>query len=126
MPIFESGSRWQPVLLLSVSTMSLRNNLPIAIDSTTSKQSDATTDTSLKALPLNHQLEQIALFLAEAWKADHSDIPSDSKADFTECVAYVTAEMATAATLVGGAVGLEILTGGGSIAARTVCQRLFL
>jgi hypothetical protein len=104
-------------------------NLPITIDSTTSKKPDSTTDsttgTNLRALSLNHQLEQIALFLAETWKDEHFDLHSHSKADFTECVAYVTAEMAVAANLVGGAVGLEILTGGGSIAARTVCQRLF-
>jgi hypothetical protein len=110
---------------LSSSMMNSRN-LPITINSTVSKQTDTTTDTNLRALPLNYQLEQIALFLAEAWKDEHFDPDSDPKADFTECVAYVTAEMAIAATLVGGSVGLEILTGGGSIAARRVCQRLFL
>jgi hypothetical protein len=67
--------------------------------------------------------EELALFVAQAWKDDHPDADS-TEANFENCVAHVTHEMDVAAIAVGGITGLEILTGGGSEAACTVCKQI--
>jgi len=73
---------------------------------------------------LEHELEKLALFVAQTWRDDYPDAQAVSKADFDACVSYVTAEMAKAGTAVGGAAGLAILTGGGSAAGCVACQRI--
>ncbi|MBW4470844.1 MAG: hypothetical protein KME45_10650 [Stenomitos rutilans HA7619-LM2] len=69
-------------------------------------------------------LETLALFLAQAWKDDHPHAVADFEEDVNQCILAVTTELAIAAKAVGGPVGLEILTGGGSAAARAVCKRV--
>ncbi|MGJ3253542.1 MAG: hypothetical protein ACFE0J_20770 [Elainellaceae cyanobacterium] len=71
-----------------------------------------------------HELEKLALFIAQTWRDDHLDAQAASKTDFDTCVSYVTAEMAKAGTVVGGPVGLAILTGGGSAAGCVACRRI--
>lgn len=69
-------------------------------------------------------LETLALFLAQAWKDDHPHAIAESEEDVNQCILAVTNELAIAAKAVGGPVGLEILTGGGSAAARAVCKQV--
>lgn len=69
-------------------------------------------------------LEPLARFLAQAWKDDHPDVIAESEDDLKQCLWAVTAELAIAAKAVGGPVGLEILTGGGSAAAYAVCKQV--
>ncbi|XGW00331.1 MAG: hypothetical protein ACAF41_15520 [Leptolyngbya sp. BL-A-14] len=69
-------------------------------------------------------LEVLALFLAKTWKDDHPDATATSEDDLNQCILAVTTELAIAAKAVGGPVGLEILTGGGSAAARAVCKQV--
>ena len=70
------------------------------------------------------QLEKLALFLAQTWKDDHPNVTAASEDDLKDCILAVTVELAIAAKAVGGPVGLEILTGGGSAAARAVCRQV--
>ncbi|MBW4691715.1 MAG: hypothetical protein KME27_08080 [Lyngbya sp. HA4199-MV5] len=82
---------------------------------------------SCKAIPsfdFSPHLETLALFLAQAWKDDHPHASADLEDDVNQCILAVTTELAIAARAVGGPVGLEILTGGGSAAARAVCKRV--
>jgi hypothetical protein len=72
----------------------------------------------------DQELEHLALFVAETWRADHPHAQPDSEEDYMACVLYVTEEMARAGAAVGGPAGLEILTGGGSAAGRVVCRRV--
>lgn len=72
----------------------------------------------------NEELEQLAMFIAEAWKDFHSDAQADSEAAFEACVFCVTTEMVNAGRVVAGAIGMEIITGGGSAAAKVVCRRV--
>ena len=77
-----------------------------------------------QALDFNVHLEKLALFLAQTWKDDHPNATAESEADLSDCILAVTTELAIAAKAVGGPVGLEILSGGGSAAARAVCQQV--
>jgi len=70
------------------------------------------------------QLEKLALFLAQTWKDNHPEAQAESEADFNCCVMAVATELAIAAAAVGGPIALEILTGGGSAAACTVCKQV--
>lgn len=69
-------------------------------------------------------LEKLALLLAQTWKADHPHATAHSKEDLNDCILAVTTELAIAARAVGGPIGLEILTGGGSAAACAVCRQV--
>lgn len=75
-------------------------------------------------LEISQRLEELALFVAQAWQDYHSTAHPDSLTDFQACTLYVTTEMAIAATSVGGPIGLEILVGGGSAAACVACRRV--
>lgn len=79
---------------------------------------------ALLSFDFGAHLEMLALFLAQAWKDDHPHAIADSEDDVNQCILAVTTELAIAAKAVGGPVGLEILTGGGSVAARAVCKRV--
>lgn len=79
---------------------------------------------SLPSFDFGTHLETLALFLAQTWKDDHPDAVADSEDDVNQCILAVTKELAIAAQAVGGPVGLEILTGGGSAAARAVCKQV--
>ncbi|PSB31832.1 hypothetical protein [Stenomitos frigidus] len=79
---------------------------------------------AVQPLDFNVHLEKLALFLAQTWKDDHPDATAESEADLSHCILAVTAELAIAAQAVGGPISLEILTGGGSAAARAVCQQV--
>lgn len=72
----------------------------------------------------SEELEELAMLIAETWKDFHPNLPTNSEEAFEACVFCVTTEMATAGTAVAGAIGLEILTGGGSAAAKVVCSRV--
>lgn len=69
-------------------------------------------------------IEAWAVLLAKTWKDDHPDSVAESENDLHNCISAVTAELAIAAKAVGGPIGLEILTGGGSTAARAVCTQV--
>ncbi|MGJ3247448.1 MAG: hypothetical protein ACFE0I_15420 [Elainellaceae cyanobacterium] len=71
-----------------------------------------------------HELEKLALFIAQTWRDDHPHAQATSKADFDTCVSYVTAEMAKAGKVVGGPAGLAIMTGGGSAAGCVACRHI--
>jgi hypothetical protein len=75
-------------------------------------------------IDIDRELAKLALFIAETWRDEHPDASATSLSDFKECVAYVTAEMVTAGSAVGGPIGLEITTGGGSKAACKVCEEI--
>lgn len=77
-----------------------------------------------QALDLSQELEKLAFLTAQAWKDQQLDRDSDSPAACEACVLYVTTEMGIAARAVGGPAGLEIMTGGGSRAARLACRRI--
>lgn len=72
----------------------------------------------------SEQLEQLAILIAQTWKDFHPDAQNDSIEAFESCVFCVTNEMATAGTAVAGPIGMEIITGGGSAAAKVVCMRV--
>lgn len=78
----------------------------------------------LPSLDIDQELEKLAYFVAQAWKDDHPTACSSLIADIQACTLYVTTELAQAATAVGGPVGLQILTGGGSAAACSACQQV--
>ncbi|NJR60979.1 MAG: hypothetical protein HC769_20410 [Cyanobacteria bacterium CRU_2_1] len=79
-------------------------------------------DLQRQDIDLKRELERLSLIPAQAWKDEHPDACLESDIDFCNCVNYVTVEMAIAGAAVGGAIGLEILTGGGSEAARSTCR----
>jgi hypothetical protein len=76
---------------------------------------------TVQTLDFQIHLEKLALFLAQTWKDDHPNATAESEDDLRACLLAVTKELAIAAKAVGGPVGLEILTGGGSAAACAVC-----
>ena len=80
--------------------------------------------TLLTSPVMRQALREMALFLAETWKHDHSEAHSNSEEDFEACVLQVTVEMSTAAKAVGGISGIAVLTGGGSEAAQFACKRV--
>jgi hypothetical protein len=108
--------------------MNSLDDLGEMLGSTQSIHSSSTIYDDLQQCKLECELEKLARFLAEAWRDEHldewSNVSDCSELYLNQCIAYVTAEMAEAATLVGGSVGLEILTGAGSAAARAVCQQV--
>jgi hypothetical protein len=69
-------------------------------------------------------LKELASLLAKTWKDEHPDAAAESEHDLNNCILAVTTELAIAAKAVGGPIGLEILTGGGSAAARAVCKQV--
>jgi hypothetical protein len=73
---------------------------------------------------LDRELERLAFMLLKAWLDENPKACLSSSTNFEACVLYITTEMAIAAGAVGGAAGLAILTGGGSHAARSVCQQV--
>ncbi|MFB8788700.1 MAG: hypothetical protein U7123_07575 [Potamolinea sp.] len=73
---------------------------------------------------VSEKLEQLAMLLAETWKDFHPDAQNDSEKAFESCVFCVTNEMATAGKAVAGSIGMEIITGGASAAAKVVCSRV--
>jgi len=77
-----------------------------------------------RAFGFSVHLEAWAVLLAKTWKDDHPDAVAESENDLHNCISTVTAELAIAAQAVGGPIGLEILTGGGSTAARAVCKQV--
>ena len=85
---------------------------------------DRITRETAQNLDFKVHLEKLALFLAQTWKDDHPNATAASEDDLRDCILAVTTELAIAAKAVGGPVGLEILTGGGSAAARAVCQQV--
>lgn len=85
--------------------------------------SSSTDPEALQTNCFSNQLEALALFLAKTWKDEHSHLQLDSTA-LDECILAVTRELAIAATAVGGPIGLEILTGGGSAAACVSCRQV--
>jgi hypothetical protein len=103
--------------------MSSFNHLGKTLSNLGSRNPDSIVDQSKKP-ELHQRLEKLALFLAETWKDEHEEAHSDPDVDLNDCITYVTVEMAEAATSVGGPVGLEILTGGGSMAACLVCRQV--
>jgi len=77
-----------------------------------------------RAFDFSVHLEALALLLAKTWKDDHPDAVAESENDLHNCISAVTTELAIAAQAVGVPIGLEILTGGGSTAARAVCKQV--
>lgn len=85
---------------------------------------DVASATRPSVVDFKKEIEKVALFVAQSWKDDHPNAQLNSDLDLSNCIAYVTVEMAGAASVVGGPVGLEILTGGGSEAACVVCKQV--
>ncbi|UBF25714.1 hypothetical protein K9N68_29850 [Kovacikia minuta CCNUW1] len=104
--------------------MSFSDELEQVIGCSDLREQAPRADEEIPSVDFDPILENLAFFVAEAWKDDHPDTHLQSTADFNCCVEYVTAEMAKAGAAVGGPAGLEILTGGGSIAACKVCRRV--
>jgi hypothetical protein len=85
---------------------------------------DRLTQEMMQTFNLDEQLEALALWLAQAWKDQHLDTVTDPRKDLDACVLAVTTELAIAAKVVGGPVGLVILTGASSEAVRKGCWQV--
>lgn len=109
--------------------MSLSNHLEKANRKLGIEKLASAIETRSPAPSCKQEFEKLALLVAQTWKDDHPSVMPTLEADMPEadiedCIAYVTTEMAAAATAVGGIAGLEILTGGGSAAACVACKQV--
>lgn len=96
---------------------------PLSVELTRGNADYAPREAS-QAFNFGTHLEQLALLLAQTWKDEHPGATVNSEDDLNDCILSVTTELAIAAKAVGGPVALAILTGGGSAAARAVCERV--